>query len=76
MVSGLIAETVQRIQRVNEEKEALRQENSKLRRELSAKNRIEEIIGNSSRMQEVFDMVHRVADVITSYSIHYTKLYE
>jgi Nif-specific regulatory protein len=62
VVSGLIAETVQRIQRVNEEKEALRQENSKLRRELSARNRIEEIIGNSSRMQEVFDMVHRVAD--------------
>ena len=62
VVSGLISETVQRIQRVNEEKEALRQENSKLRRELSAKNRIEEIIGNSSRMQEVFDMVHRVAD--------------
>jgi Nif-specific regulatory protein len=62
VVSGLIAETVQRIQRVNEEKEALRQENSKLRRELSAKNRIDDIIGNSSRMQEVFDMVHRVAD--------------
>jgi Nif-specific regulatory protein len=62
VVSGLIAETVQRIQGVNEEKEALRQENFKLRRELSARNRIEEIIGNSSRMQEVFDMVHRVAD--------------
>ncbi len=62
VVSGLISETVQRIQRVNEEKEALRQENSKLRRELSDKNRIEEIIGNSSRMQELFDMVHRVAD--------------
>jgi Nif-specific regulatory protein len=62
VVSGLIAESVQRIQRVNEEKEALRLENSKLKRELSAKNRIEEIIGNSSRMQEVFDMVHRVAD--------------
>lgn len=62
IVSGLIAEAVQRIQRVNEEKEVLRQENSKLKRELSARNRIEEIIGNSSRMQEVFDMVHRVAD--------------
>ncbi|BCO10708.1 sigma-54-dependent Fis family transcriptional regulator [Desulfolithobacter dissulfuricans] len=62
VVSGLIAQTVQRVQKVNEEKEALRQENSKLRRELSARNRIEEIIGNSSRMQEVFDMVHRVAD--------------
>ena len=62
VVSRLIAETVQRIQRVNEEQEALHQENRKLRRELSARNRIEEIIGNSSRMQEVFDMVHRVAD--------------
>lgn len=62
VVSGLIAETVQRIQHVHQEKEALRLENTKLRRELSAKNRIDEIIGNSSRMQEVFDMVHRVAD--------------
>lgn len=62
IVSGLIAETVQRIQQVNEEKDALRQENFKLRRELSSKNRIEEIIGNSSRMQEVFDMMHRVAN--------------
>ncbi|MDD3617777.1 MAG: sigma 54-interacting transcriptional regulator [Desulfobulbaceae bacterium] len=62
VVSGLIAQTVQRIRLVNEEKEKLRQENSQLRRELSEKNRIEEIIGNSSRMQEVYDMVHRVAD--------------
>lgn len=62
VVSGLISETVQRVLRVNEEKEALHQENTRLRRELTAKNRIEKIIGNSSRMQEVFDMVHRVAD--------------
>ena len=62
VVSGLIAQTVQRVQAVNEEKEVLRRENTQLRRELTAKNRIEEIIGNSSRMQEVFDMVHRVAD--------------
>ena len=62
VVSGLIAETVHRVQTVNEEKEALRRENSKLRRELSSKNRIQDIIGNSSRMQEVFEMVHRVAD--------------
>ena len=62
VVSGLISETVQRILRVNEEKEVLRQENSQLKRELSGKNRIEQIVGNSSRMQEVFDMVHRVAD--------------
>jgi len=62
VVSSLIAQTVQRIRTVNEEQETLRRENSKLRRELASKNRIEDIIGNSSRMEEVFDMVHRVAD--------------
>jgi Nif-specific regulatory protein len=62
VVSGLIAQTVQRVQKANEEKEALRRENSQLRRELTSQNRIKDIIGNSSRMQEVFDMVHRVAD--------------
>jgi Transcriptional regulator containing GAF, AAA-type ATPase, and DNA binding domains len=61
MVSGLIAETVQRMRQVHQEKEALRLENTKLRHELSAKNRIKEIIGNSSRMQEVFDMMHQAA---------------
>lgn len=62
IVSTLIARTVHRIQRVNREQESLRQENKKLRRELSSKNRIEEIVGNSSRMEEVFTMVHKVAD--------------
>ncbi|GAB4339129.1 MAG: sigma-54-dependent Fis family transcriptional regulator [Desulfobulbaceae bacterium] len=62
VVSGLIAQTVERIRSVNEEQETLRRENSKLRRELAAMNRIENIIGNSSRMEEVFDMIHRVAD--------------
>jgi len=62
VVSGLIAQTVQRVRIVNEEKDKLRRENSQLRRELTAKSRVEEIIGNSSRMQEVFDMVYRVAD--------------
>ncbi len=60
VVSGLIAQTVQRVQQVNEEKETLIKENYKLKRELTAKNKISEIIGNSSRMQEVFEMVHRV----------------
>jgi Nif-specific regulatory protein len=62
VVSSLVAQSVQRIQIVNEEQKILRQENSQLRRELASKNRIEDIIGNSSRMGEVFDMVHRVAD--------------
>ena len=62
VVSGLIAQTVQRVQQYNQEKEALEQENIQLRRELSSRYRVEDIIGNSSRMQEVFEMVHRVAD--------------
>ena len=62
IVSALIAQTVHRVQVINREKEALQQENQRLRRELSGKNRLIDIIGNSSRMQEVFEMVHRVAD--------------
>ncbi len=61
VVGGLIAQTAKRIQMVNEERESLLQENSKLRRELSGRTRVEGIVGTSSRMQEVFDMVHRVA---------------
>lgn len=62
IVSALIAQAVHRVQVINREKEELHQENLRLKRELSAKNRINDIIGNSSRMQEVFEMVHRVAD--------------
>lgn len=62
IVSTLIARTVHRIQTVNKEQESLRQENRKLRRELSSKNRIDEIVGNSSRMEEVFTMVYKVAN--------------
>jgi len=62
VLSGLIGQTTRRIQIVNREQEGLRLENMKLKRELSEKNRINDIIGNSSRMQEVYDMVHRVVD--------------
>ena len=62
VLSGLIAETTVRIQRVNREKENLHTENLKLKRELSEKNRINDIVGNSSRMQDVYEMIHRVVD--------------
>jgi Nif-specific regulatory protein len=62
ILSGLIAQTVTRIQAVNEERRRLELENTKLRRELSEKYRIENIVSSSSRMQEVFEMIHRVAD--------------
>lgn len=62
VLSSIIAQTVRRIQIVNREKDHLKTENQKLKRELSEKNRINDIIGNSSRMQEVYEMVHRVVD--------------
>lgn len=88
ILSGLIAQTVIRIQAVNEEKEKLQRENTQLRMELSGKYRIESVISNSSRMQEVFEMMHRVADsnatvllrgesgtgkTIVAKAIHYTS---
>jgi len=62
VLSSVIAQTTRRIQIVNKEKEKLRVENLKLKRELSEKNRINDIVGNSSRMQDVYEMVHRVVD--------------
>jgi len=62
VLSSLIAQTVVRIQKVNREKEQLCSENIKLKRELSKKNKINDIVGNSSRMQDVYEMIHRVVD--------------
>jgi len=62
VLSTIIAQTVKRIQIVSEEKNNLRTENLKLKRELSDKNKVNDIIGNSSRMQDVYEMVHRVVD--------------
>lgn len=62
ILSSLIAQTTHRIQTVNQEQDELRVENLKLKRELSEKNKINDIQGNSSRMQEVYEMIHRVVD--------------
>lgn len=62
VLSSLIAQTVHRVQKVNIEQEELRVENLKLKRELSEKNKINDIRGTSSRMQEVYEMIHRVVD--------------
>ena len=47
---------------MNKETEQLYTENLKLKRELSEKNKINDIIGNSSRMQDVYEMIHRVVN--------------
>ncbi len=62
VLSSLIAQTTHRIQTVNQEQEELRYENLKLKRELSEKNKINDIQGKSSKMQEVYEMIHRVVD--------------
>ena len=62
IISGLIAQAALRVQAEKEDREKLTQENIELKNELSEKYQVENIIGNSSRMQEVFEMLHRVAD--------------
>lgn len=62
VLSSIIAQTVIRIQKVTRETEELQNENLKLKRELSNKNKINDIIGSSSRMQDVYEMIHRVVD--------------
>jgi len=62
ILSSIIAQTARRVQVVNRERDQLKTENLKLKRELSEKNKINDIIGNSSRMQDVYEMVHRVVD--------------
>ena len=62
VLSSIIAQTVVRVQKVNREKQQLFAENCKLKRELSEKNRVNHIIGNSVKMQNVYEMIHRVVD--------------
>ncbi|MBU0676302.1 MAG: sigma 54-interacting transcriptional regulator [Proteobacteria bacterium] len=62
VISGLIAQSVTRIQAVNQERERLQTENRRLKMELSGKYQFEQIVSNSSRMQEVYEMMHRVMD--------------
>jgi len=61
IISGLLAQSVGRLQASNAERESLLNENRTLRRALAEKYQVENLIGKSSRMQEVFDMVLRVA---------------
>ncbi len=62
IISGLIAQSVTRIQAVNRERERLQSENRLLKLELSGKYQFENIISHSSRMLEVYEMMHQVKD--------------
>jgi Nif-specific regulatory protein len=62
IISSLFAQTVNRIQAVNREKEQLLTENIHLKRQLSEKYSIDSVVSSSSRMQEMLEMTSRVAD--------------
>lgn len=61
IISTLIAQTVNKIQSLEREKELLINENLELRQKLTDKYSFSHIVGNSSRMKEVYEMVSRVA---------------
>src|SRR5579875_228258 len=61
MVASLIGQTVELSYMINKEKEKLIEEKAHLQRELRAKYRLENIVGQSEGMKEVFETVHRVA---------------
>ncbi len=62
IISSLIAQSVIRLREAHAERQSLLSENRKLRMALAEKYRVGSLIGNSSQMQEVYEMVHRVAE--------------
>jgi Nif-specific regulatory protein len=61
VVATMIAQHVINLETIRMEKERLRQENRRLRRELEDKYRITNIIGNSNKMRDVFQMIAQVS---------------
>jgi Nif-specific regulatory protein len=61
IITALIAETVKKVQHLSREKEELLNENIRLKKELAEKYQVENIIGNSRPMREVYEMIYKVA---------------
>ena len=61
IISGLIAQKVVLQERINRERDELRGENLRLRKELGKEYSFTNIIGNSRKMQEVFYLISQVA---------------
>lgn len=61
MVAGLIGQSVRLNQQVTHDREQLMQEKSRLQKELAGKYSLDNVIGQSKRMQEVFADVHMAA---------------
>ncbi len=61
IIATMIAQRVINLETIWFEKEQLREENQRLQQELSNKFRITNIIGNSNKMREVFQMISQVS---------------
>jgi Nif-specific regulatory protein len=61
MVASLIGQSIRLHQQVATDREQLMQERSRLQKELAAKYSLDNVIGQSKRMQEVFADVHMAA---------------
>ncbi|MDM8523770.1 sigma 54-interacting transcriptional regulator [Desulfococcaceae bacterium HSG8] len=61
VVATMVAQHVINLETIRREKEQLRRENRRLRNELENKYRITNIIGNSNKMREVFQMISQVS---------------
>jgi Nif-specific regulatory protein len=62
VIATMLARHVINLERIRLEKDQLREENRRLRGELEKKYRITDIIGNSNKMREVFQMITQVSD--------------
>ncbi|QSR85205.1 nif-specific transcriptional activator NifA [Methylacidimicrobium sp. B4] len=61
LVANLMGQTIRLCDKVAEEQRRLVAERDRLRTELATKHRIENVIGQSKRMQEVIALTHQVA---------------
>ncbi|MGD9896261.1 MAG: nif-specific transcriptional activator NifA [Candidatus Methylacidiphilaceae bacterium] len=61
LVANLLGQTIRFRDKVEEEQRRLVAERDRLRTELATKHRIENVIGQSKRMQEVLTLTHQVA---------------
>ena len=61
VVATMVAQHVINLETIRLEKEKLREENRRLRTELENKYRVTDIIGNSNKMREVFQMISQVS---------------
>ena len=61
MIANLVGQTIRLHQQISSDREQLLQEKSRLQKELGGKYSLENVVGQSKRMQEVFADVHMAA---------------